>query len=506
MNGDASRKRLLFVTAVGVSLAAVAGVALGGFGLLMGVVVPAVTILLAMAVSPVVGVVAMAALVPIERLVFLEGVGTAVKLLAALVAVMWLFLKLRRGESLGALLRDPVLVAAMIFITYTFLSVLWSVVPVNGGIGQFARPLMMLGLFVLVMDLVRSWREAEWVIRAAVLGSTAAAAITLHQFLSGGVRRAGEAATGGINSTAVVLVMALPLAFFLLRSRQPVFWRIVGLASVGLSILGIAVTFSRMSFLLIPMIIAAECWDAVRSRRGRGALIALGVVGVILVVRFVPIDKVVERIDSIGPYVEATLGGHSSTDATTSGRGFHIRVALAIFRDNPVFGAGLGAYGPLFLRYQRTVPGLEFYYQSERSAHGTIWDALANYGVVGIVLLGIFFWNIARSAWRAGRNARTFGLGSNRALMVRATSIALLTALAYSFYDDMHIAKLPWMLAGLSVALLSLTRRDLRVAGAKGVRTAPDGLAARIRARRQVPGRASPEPRTVRVARPAARP
>ena len=94
----------------------------------------------------------------------------------------------------------------------------------------------------------------------------------------------------------------------------------------------------------------------------------------IAVFRFVPVEKMIERAESIAPYVQQTLDGGRSQTSTVSERGYHIRVALAIFADHPIIGAGYGGYGPLFLRYQRDVPGSPLIYKSARSAHGTVWS------------------------------------------------------------------------------------------------------------------------------------
>lgn len=459
----------LWLAAGGVlTLSIVAGLALGGWGLIMAGVVPAVLMGLAMLVEPLLGLLGVAAMVPTERLIYFESVGTAVKLMAGFVATVWILLKLRKGESFAALLRDRVLIAALLLLTYTFVSVLWRQVPLTGGIGQFARQLLLLGLFVLAMDLVRSWRDAEWLVRALVVGSTVAAAITVQQFFDGSVRRAGAAATGGINATAVVLVTTIPLAFYLVRSRQSLLWRALGLVYIGLGMLGIVLTFSRMSFLLLPLLVLAEGWDAFRTRRGRSALIGLAVIAFVLAVRFVPVDRVAERLESIGPYVEATLHGGTGRTAATSERGYHIRIALAIFRDHPVFGAGFDAYGPLFLEYQQRVPGNPLWYRTFRSAHGTVWEVLANLGLVGLVLLGVLVWNAWQRIRRARRNLSLFGSGSNRALMVRAIGMALLVVLAYTLYANVHMEKMPWLLVGLASAVFALSERDRRVAQRRG--------------------------------------
>lgn len=442
---------LVLLAAVGV------GYGVGALGVEVAVLLPVVLGGLAILYRPGLGLLLVVFLIPFENMLLFAGANTATKMLSVVVAGAWFLAKLIERESWERVLGSRVVWAAAVFLAYSSASVLWAELAQPGLPTKLFRMVMLLGLGLLTLDLVRTWDEARWLTRLLVLGGTIGAGLTLFQFAAGGVRRAGGGISGGINATALVLLTIVPFAFALIRGETLRRWRLLGVLYVGLGVTAVALTFSRMSFLVLPVVLAVELWETVRTRRGRTEVLALFAVGAVTFFSLVPIQTIQERIATIGPYIENTLSPSDEALVDRSGRGYHIAVALAIFSENPILGAGFGNYGELFLQYQHQVPGAGQLYESARSPHGNYWGFLADLGVVGILLwlaLLLFMFLNLRAAWSELSDDRSsFGF-----VFIRAVTLVFLIQCVYGAYAEMHVEKFFWIVLGLSVAVRRLAR------------------------------------------------
>ena len=449
--GDRSGKVLLVaLAAVMVSVLAAAGVVM--YGPAGAAVVPGLAGLVVSLVHPVFALYALAAAIPLEETVIWGG-ATISKVLGLLVAVAWFANKFLTRGSLRRLMTSPVFGLAALLFGYAALSGLWAD-HTQGMQGALVRLAMFLALGIVAADVVRDWSAILNVSRALVLGGMGAALITLSQYATGAVHRAGGGVAGDINATAGLLIMIVPLAFLLFRAGGAT-WRLISVAFVALAIGAVGVTFSRMAYLLLPLVLGVEAGYLLRSRRGRFAVLLAAIVAVPIVYRFVPTDTVQERIQTVKPYVERTLGPNDMGLQMASERGFHILVALEIFRDHPIFGAGLNNYGVEFLQYQYQVMGSQRLYDTPRSAHSTYFAILADLGLIGIAILVALLVAVARSGLKAWRTASAGG-EYLAASCVRALMIAFTVLVVYGFYAEIHKEKFFWLIVGMIVAATAM--------------------------------------------------
>lgn len=456
MNGSLRENRGAAVLGGGaILLAGAIGLAIATVGPQAAGLAPGIAGAVVLLVKPVLGLLALLFTVPIEATLMIPGGGTLSKALAILVLAAWVANKLLRRESWMSVLGSRVFLSAVVFLAFAMASRLWATYQ-TGFNSTFLRVVLLFGLGVLAMDLVRTWSQAAWVVKVLVAGGLVAAALTLGQYFGeAGVRRAGGGISGGINATAILLVTLTPFAFSLVRSPEKGAWRVVGLAYLALGVVAVGVTLSRMSFLVLGLLLVVEFWQMLWSRRGRFALVLLLLFGVPAFLHFMPLETLVQRAQTIGPYVQSTLRGDQGGLYELSGRGYHLQVGLAIFRDHPWLGAGFNNYGRSFLTYQFAVPGTGHLFLRPRSPHSTYVGILADLGVVGtglwLVLLGFAVANL-KAAW-SGLAARK---GSFEFLLVRAVTLAFLVQLSYGFYENVHFDKLWWILLGLTVPLRRL--------------------------------------------------
>lgn len=456
----------MVTAAVILVLAAGFGLGIGFGGLKVALGLPALLLALAVMARPAIGLYAVAFTVPFEAATMIPGGATLSKILAALVVVAWVFRKLLRRESWQDVLRSPVFVAGVVFLGFVLLSRLWATYTAAFN-SQAARLILMFGLTLLVMDLVRTWLQAYWLVRLLVLGGLVAAGLTLWQSYVLGASRAGGDVAGGINATALLLVCILPFAFTLIRSpKESLSWRFIGLMYVPVAVLAVIETFSRMSLLMGGLLLVAEYVITLRSRRGRIPLVALTAAAAIAFVAFVPTQKLQDRAATIMPYIRATFAGGSAGSATEiSARGYHLKMAYAVFKDHPFLGGGYWNFGDYsLLQYQFTVPGSSQLFWNPRSTHSSFFRILADLGLVGMVLWLSLLALTGREIWRAWK-VTSRNLGDRAHTFVRALAFTFLLQLAYGFYAEMELEKIFWVTLGLAAAARIVSENSIASKG-----------------------------------------
>lgn len=408
-------------------------------------------------VHPVLGLFLLALTIPLESTLMLGGRSVAA-LTGMAVVMAWGTQKLLRRESLVALVSPGLVQVAIGLLLFASLSVLWAVHT------QVVRgPVVLLGqlivLCVVVWDLASSWNRVGWVLKLVVLGATLAALLTIEQYFIGGARRAGEGVIGGVNRTAVTLVTILPFAFYLFRSNETAFWRLLGLSYIGLAAIAVAGTFSRMNFLLYPLVVAIHLALMAKTRGGRRRVVVLLGAGLVIAMWFLPMEAVRQRFDTITPYISQTVGGDESSESYTT-RGFVVRLGLEMFKDRPLVGYGYHNYYYMVQSYQWSVPGNPYGFLTYgKSPESSYVYFLANLGIVGFLLwlslLGIALTYIY-AAWRTVRDPT-----SREAFLVQAVGIAVGLQLLYGLYDEVHQAKIVWVLFGLAMAVSRLAKPQM---------------------------------------------
>jgi len=407
-------------------------------------------------VNPLLGMLLLVGTIPLESALMLGG-RSAPALLGMAVVGTWGVRKLLYRESLTELVAPGLVRLGLLLFAFACLSVTWAEYPQG-----LERPLILLLqlmlLAVLISDLASTRDRMVMVAKVLVLAGVVAAVLTAEQYFVGGVRRAGAGITGGINRTAITLVTIVPFAFYLLRSQEHSFWRLLGLGYVGLSAVAVAVTLSRMNYLVLPLVVLLHLGFMARTRVGRRRVLLLGA-AVALAVSFLPMDTLEDRALSIVPYLHTTVGS-DETGGTVSGRGYHLRIGLEIFRDHPIIGAGYRNYNPQFLTYQWQLPGTGRIYQSPRSPHSSHMAFLANLGIIGFSLwIGLFLLGF-RYVFRAWRSVED--KGSSEAFMVQAVGIALGLQSIYGLYGEIHQDKIFWVVIGMVLALSVVSRSGRR--------------------------------------------
>lgn len=412
---------------------------------------------------PLVGLLVLLASISVENLLVLESArgATGTRLLGLAVFGSWIVGKFIRKESLIPIFTSRLTVFGGLLVAMALASVIWARVPgaAQSGAMQFIQ---FLALAILCFDMARSWERADLMVKAVVVGATLAAFLTLEQALLGGARRAGGNIAGGINATAILLVTVLPLAFYLIRSGESRVWSLLGVGYAALAVPAVLLTYSRMNLLVLPLILGLLVFDTLRGGRGRGWVTVGAATAMAVGLYAVPTDRLFDRIETIVPYIEGTVGVQESWLVEPSPRGYHLRLGMEIARDEPILGAGFRNYGHLFREeYQFLVPGPGRIYTSVRSPHSSHVGMMADLGMVGFglwlaLILGAGLLPVVRVrralAWR--KHERAY-------LLAWALSYALGTQIVfYGWYATIDRYKIFWVLLGMAWAVRVLWRED----------------------------------------------
>ena len=269
--------------------------------------------------------------IPLESVFILGDSLTWVRVIGTFVFGAWVLHMLLGRKSWGDLLSSNILIPAILFTIFAFASLLWAEHSPS-AVGIIPTIFQLSALSLLVIGIVNSQERLDWVIRILILSGIIAASITVYQFFVQGLDRAGSEVALGINQTAVILVVLIPLAFYLFRASKLPLWRLVGLSYIVLSSLAVTITFSRASLIALPIVLALQILAMSRDgRRGLFRILFIGVISVGMVYAIVPWQEVLERSSTITGEFEDTRA--SDPDRPVGRVGIWLG-ALDIFEDH----------------------------------------------------------------------------------------------------------------------------------------------------------------------------
>src|SRR6202030_3540908 len=164
-----------------------------------------------------------------------------------------------------------------------------------------------------------------------------------------------------------------------------------------------------------------------------------------------------------------------STGLTLSERGMMYRRTLAMIRDFPLFGVGMGAWGELFTRYV-SAPWSPYYFY--RDAHNDYLQFAAESGLIALLALSWFAWRLLR---RIGTSMRS-GDPRKWPLLAAVMAAVIATVLHETIDFNLHVpanAGLLAVLLGLGLRLATPASTD---SDARGWRPVPRVLLAMVAA------------------------
>lgn len=271
---------------------------------------------------------------------------------------------------------------------------------------------------------------------------SAAAPIRSRERVALAQRAAGP--IGDPNRYAQMLLVALPLGFYLMR-RSGSIWQAAGAAGCTASILcGIFLTYSRGGWLALGVVVTASLASGLLRWR---VFVPALVLGSLLVFAVAP--GTAARLRSIGS-VQALLSDRvtASADGAVRGRMTEMLAALHVFMDHPVLGVGPGHFSPFYSVDYMDEPEIAFRRRTEpRRAHNLYLEIAAETGILGLVAFLAVVMLLARGLVAARR--RLAAVPEVRDLAT-AFGLALVAYLATGCFLHLSFQRLFWLLAALA--------------------------------------------------------
>ena len=361
------------------------------------------------------------ALIPLEDIVAIEGLGTISRLVGILFAVAYALPRLDRLEF------RAMPTAAWAYIAWVVVSIGWALDPGRAG-GQLLTFLQLFAVAFFVADFVVHQativRPILWVYS---LSATAVALIGIQTYATGGL--AQTAAFRGQNPEHFAAVLVVALLFGLheaVNGRR----RVVGAAIALVTTIGVLVSGVRGAWVALVVVVLLFTFPQLSpKRRIATAALVLALAVVAYQVPGIP-ELIAERL-SKGP----------------SGREDIWSVAGTIYQSAPVLGVGFANFPVAYTAEMvRASDVISWVYTEGRGSHNIVIQTIVELGPVGLLLLAAFLGPlVVRRGW------------GPEAVVVQA---ALASLLIQALFVDMFTNRKPvWLVIGLAAGLAYLGRR-----------------------------------------------
>ena len=299
----------------------------------------------------------------------------------------------------------------------------------------------------LIAQAVRDDRSARAIGGALVAGCAAIAlamllglgAIVTYKFEPG---RIGVGGTYDPNDLALLFVVALPYAFFMLKGSRPLA-QLMLVSSIGLMLMGIVKTGSRGGFL--GLLVVGGLILMRGSKRMRKYTLVAAVTGVVLFAAVAPASYW-NRISTIYNYEQ----DYNYTMKEKNSRFSIWSTGLRIFASHPMTGVGISCFGVAHRKYSET--GMDI------SPHNSFVQVAVELGIVGLVLFVSIIFISIRTARRIRRRIIRNDEDDDLLWLASAVEISFIGFIVSGFFLTHAYSPIFCFLTGMSAALYARDR------------------------------------------------
>ena len=307
-------------------------------------------------------------MIPWEKMVSFEGLGTMSKAAGMLVAAFWVLTVVVTGEFRKP---HPFHVAVYLFVFWNVISVFWSL-DVDLTIDRIQTYFQLAILTFILWDLYTTPVALKAGLQAYVLGAYVAIGSTVVNYMAANKAVYNRYAATGFdaNDIGVTLALGIPVAWHLALSggngKMAQVLKLVNYAYLPAATLAILMTASRGS-----LIAALPAFLFILGSFSRLKLFPRVLIFAALVVALFALQPLVPQssLDRL-----ATTGT-SIAEADLNDRVEIWRQGLAVYSEHPLLGVGSGAF--------RTVV------ESDKVAHNAYLSVLVEVGLTGFILFVI---------------------------------------------------------------------------------------------------------------------
>jgi O-antigen ligase len=422
--GPAAAWLLVAIGLVGVAALAAAATWQGMLPTALGIVIAVVAALVGLR-WPLVLLLIFVALIPIEEVASVGGLGTISRFAGILFTVAYV------GSQVGRVRLAVLPVALWAYLAWAIVSIGWAIDPTVAW-SRLQTLIQLVLIAALVADFVvrrpAIVRPVMWVYSVS---AAATAVVGIESYLARGVADTRAAALQDQNPAQFAAVL-LPAFVFGLYEMLNGERRIAGAVVTVLTAAGVLVSGTRGAWVAVAVVLLILVLPQLQLRRRIAAVVmALALGAVLYQLPGIP-DLLAERTGSA-----VSTGGAGRTDIWS--------VAGSIYATSPVLGVGIGNFPVAYTPEVVQAANVTLVYTG-RAPHNAVVGTLIELGPIGLILLALALGPlVARRGW--GPDAAT----------IQAALASLLTSAL--FLDILWNRKQVWLVIGLAAGLLYLARQ-----------------------------------------------
>jgi hypothetical protein len=282
----------------------------------------------------------------------------------------------------------------------------------------------------------------------------------------GGSRRAGGP-LGKENRYAQIMVMIFPLALCMAYIEPTRKMRLLALATAGLILGGIVLTFSRGAFVtLAGMMLITVFLRYIRPAQ------ALGGVALLVMAILTALPEYVERVSSVtnlSSVVAQDSEGTREADGSLRGRFAQNLAAVRVFFEHPFLGVGPGHYARFYsAKYGNEVGTKRL--TSNRRAHSLYLEMLADTGLAGMTTFMVIVFVVVRRLWQARR--RFAQTRPELAHLATGLILGIFNYFGTAMFLHLSYQRYYWFLMALAGAALLIFEKEANAAQPARLETA----------------------------------
>jgi O-antigen ligase len=322
-----------------------------------------------------------------------------VPLLSSVAAIVVLVLSRDVGRSL-AVWRHPMIKLGLVILLLMVVSVPGSLYPGLSARFILKDHVRTFLLMVILAGSVRVVGDLERFAAVQVMGAAIFCIMVLVKFPVGADGRLGELGYYDANDMGMILVCAIPLATYFLRSGVRPTGKWLALAALGIFVVGVIKTGSRGGFLAL---IVTSAFIVFRFTALPRRIRITAVAAAFLVLALASNDRYWTTMHTLlNPRSDYNWAGHEE-----GGRMEVWKRGVGYMADHPLLGVGVSAFpiaegtiSPLAER-QQVGRGLKW-----SAAHNSFVQVGAELGIPGLLVFVWLLWSGAKTLRRIGRLPR----------------------------------------------------------------------------------------------------
>jgi O-antigen ligase/polysaccharide polymerase Wzy-like membrane protein len=263
------------------------------------------------------------------------------------------------------------------------------------------------------------------------------------------------------NRYAQILVVLLPLGWFLMRDQRRFPGKSAALAFSGLILGAVLLTYSRGAFLGLVVMVGLM----VMLRFVKLYQVLIAAIVLIVSLHLVAPGYANRMLTLRGLPGLFTGASEFEPDRVQRGRATEMLAAWHVFLDHPLLGVGPGQFTPLY-----SISYMSDYYalrriREQRRAHSLYLELAAETGAVGFLLFGAILIATLRRLGRIRRRYRD--QHPELANLAGAFVIAITVYLTTALFLQLSFQRYFWLLLALAAATVKIARSLESTAGAE---------------------------------------